>query len=70
MDNYIVSCDAHKRYSLFGTLNLGTQARAHSRVEHTPGAIRAFLAKMPAGTPVALEAVGNWYWIVDEIEAA
>jgi len=70
MDNYIVSCDAHKRYSLFGTLDLNSQARAHSRVEHARGAIRTFLAKFPEGTPVALETVGNWYWIVDEIEAA
>jgi len=70
MDNYIASCDVHKHYSLFGTLNLDTQARNHSRVEHAPGTIRAFLGKLPPGTPVALETVGNWYWIVDEIEAA
>jgi transposase len=70
MDYHIASCDAHKHYSLFGTVNMKTQARAHSRVDHAPGAIRAFLSKLPAGTPVALETVGNWYWIVDEIEAA
>jgi hypothetical protein len=23
-----------------------------------------------SGSPVALETVGNWYWIVDEIERA
>ena len=34
---------------------------------HVPGAIGAFLAQIPEGTPVALETVGNWYWIVDEI---
>jgi transposase len=28
------------------------------------------LSQYPVGTPVALETVGNWYWIVDEIEAA
>jgi len=39
-------------------------------VNHEPGAIRAFLSRFPPGTPVALETVGNWYWIVDEIEAA
>lgn len=70
MDNYIAGCDVHKHYSLLGTLNLDTHVRDHSRVEHAPGAIRAFLAKLPPGTPVALETVGNWYWIVDEIEAA
>jgi len=34
------------------------------------GAIQAFLENLPEGTPVALETVGNWYWIADEIEAA
>jgi transposase len=40
------------------------------RVNHTPGSIRDFLEDYPPDTPVALESVGNWYWIVDEIEAA
>ena len=31
---------------------------------------QAFLGQFPEGTPVALETVGNWYWIVDEIEKA
>ena len=39
-------------------------------MNHEPGAIRAFLSQFPQATPVALETVGNWYWIVDEIEAA
>ncbi len=43
---------------------------AQRRVDHQPGAIRAFLEGLPEGTPVALESVGNWYWIADEIEAA
>lgn len=41
-----------------------------TRVDHHPGAIRAFLGGFPDDTPVALESVGNWYWIADEIEAA
>jgi hypothetical protein len=40
------------------------------RVEHQPGAIRELLSMFPEGTPVALESVGNWYWIVDEINTA
>jgi transposase len=39
-------------------------------VEHTTGALKKYLSKFREGTPVALECVGNWYWIVDEIEAA
>ena len=41
-----------------------------ARVPHTRGAIRQFLAQYEPGSPVALETVGNWYWIADEIEAA
>jgi transposase len=43
---------------------------AQQRVDHHPGAIQASLENLPPGTPVALESVGNWYWIADEIEAA
>lgn len=32
--------------------------------------LRGFLERMDVGSPVAVETVGNWYWIVDEIEAA
>jgi transposase len=39
-------------------------------VEHQVGAIRELLSEFPEGTPVALESIGNWYWIVDEIETA
>ncbi len=69
MEHGIASCDAHKKYSLFGTLDLETQERSHCRVNHIRGAIQAYVSGLPPGTPVALETVGNWYWIVDEIEA-
>ena len=36
---------------------------------HT-GALRGFLEAFEPGTPVAVETIGNWYWITDEIEAA
>ena len=39
-------------------------------MEHKIGAIREYLEQFLEDTPVALESVGNWYWIVDEIEAA
>ena len=40
------------------------------RVEHDGKELRAFLRRVPAGTEVAVEATGSWYWLVDEIEAA
>ena len=65
--HYKVGCDAHKYYSLFSVLDHHGQLIQRTRVNHEPGAIRAFLSQFPPGTPVALETVGNWYWIVDEI---
>lgn len=70
MRNYTIGCDAHKHYSQFSVLDWKGGIKERRRVEHTPGAIQEYLSKFPAGTPVAVECVGNWYWIVDEIEAA
>ena len=42
----------------------------HHRLAHAPGAIRSYLAECEPGTAVAVEAAGNWYWIVGEIEEA
>jgi transposase len=43
---------------------------AEGRIEHERGNITAALSGYAADTPVAVETIGNWYWIVDEIEAA
>ena len=68
--HYTVGCDAHKHYSLFTVLDSRGRAQQRTRVDHQRGAIREFLSQFSPGTPVALETVGNWYWIVDEIEEA
>jgi transposase len=68
--NPIIGCDAHRRYSLFAVLDTTTLSVEQVRVNHQPGAIKEFLADFPEGTPVAVETVGNYYWIVDEIEQA
>jgi transposase len=68
--NYIIGCDAHKHYSQFAVYEGNTLRGRQVRVEHERGAIREFLSEFPGGTPVALESIGNWYWIVDEMEQA
>jgi hypothetical protein len=68
--DYTVGCDAHKHFSLFAVLGPNGDLVQRIRVGHVPGAIRTFLERFPKATPVALETVGNWYWIVDEIEAS
>jgi transposase len=65
-----IAFDCHKRYSLMEREEIQTSKTRQYRVEHTPGAIRRSLRGREPGTPVAVEATGNWYWIIDEIEQA
>ncbi len=70
MENYTIGCDAHKRYSQFSVLDYRGKVYKRARIEHHPGEVQKYLSQFPQGTPVAVECVGNWYWIVDEIEAS
>lgn len=67
---HYIAFDSHKHYTLASVEKIAGGLVAEKRVEHVPGAIREFLQDYPAGTPVAVETIGNWYWIVDEIEQA
>jgi len=69
MEEYI-AFDSHKRYTWVEREEVATGKVRHYRVEHEPGAICRALAGCPPGTPVAIEATANWYWITDEIEQA
>jgi transposase len=65
-----IGLDAHKRYSQFEVLDPLANTISKGRIQHDRGALKEFFSQFPPGTPVALETVGNWYWIADEIEAA
>jgi transposase len=65
-----ISLDAHKRYSYLACVDPETKFFHEAKIEHERGAIRKGLEPLKPGTIVALEAMGNWYWIADEIEAA
>jgi transposase len=67
--NYI-SFDCHKRYTFASVEDERGKVLLESRIEHRKGAFAEFLAQCKPGSPVAIETVGNWYWIVDEVEAA
>lgn len=70
MKEYI-SFDCHKRYTLVEREEVDSRRTRHARIDHAPGAITAYLRKhCEPGSEVAVEATGNWYWIVEEIEAA
>jgi transposase len=65
-----IGCDSHQKYSAFVRVNESFQAGAAERVENDRATIRQYLRRLPAGSAVAVEASGGWYWLVDEIEAA
>jgi len=69
MKQYI-GCDAHARYSIFVSMDENGKAAAPTRVEHDELEMRRFLSTLPAGSPVALETSGNWYWLVRAMEEA
>jgi transposase len=69
MEEYI-ALDSHKRYTWVEHQQANTGETRQYRLEHAPGAIRQALAGCSPGTPVAIEATANWYWITDEIEQA
>lgn len=65
-----IAFDAHKHYTVASVERPTGEIVREQRLAHQRGAIREFLARCTPGSPVAVETVGNWYWLVDEIEEA
>jgi transposase len=65
-----IGCDAHKEYSVFVTLGPHGMDGQVKRVGHELESMRNFLSDLPSGTPIALEAGGTYYWLVQEMERA
>jgi transposase len=69
MKEYI-AFDSHKHYTLMERQDTQTGRTEQRRIQHCRGALCACLHECEAGGSVAVEATGNWYWIVSEIEQA
>ena len=65
-----IAFDAHKHYTWALVQDEKGKVMAEQRIDHIRGALSGFLEKFEPGSPVAVETIGNWYWITDEIEAA
>jgi transposase len=66
-----IAFDSHKHYTLASVESQERLGVIHEqRIPHVRGAIEQFLSQWELGSPVALETIGSWYWIVDEIERA
>jgi transposase len=66
----IIAFDSHKHYTQVCVENDSGDRLTEGKVRHRRGVFTAFLSGYEPGTPVAVETIGNWYWIVDEIERA
>jgi transposase len=67
---HFIAFDSHKHYTLARVETGEGRLLKEERVEHEKGSVRGFVSRLDKGSPVAVETVGNYYWIVDEIEKA
>jgi transposase len=68
--NHYTGDDAHKKYSVFVTVNENGRAGSPERVPHEKELYRKYLATLPPASPIAIESVGNWYWMIEAMEQA
>jgi transposase len=65
-----IAFDAHKHYTLASVERPDGMLVTEMRIQHARGMLEKFLRRCEPGSPVAVETIGSWYWIVDEIESA
>jgi len=66
--NYI-AFDCHRRYTFARVEDASGRRLWEGRIPHRRGIFLEFLEGFEPSTPRALETIGSWYWVVDEIEA-
>lgn len=64
-----IALDVHKKYTWARVENEKGDRLYESRLAHAHGTVKNFVSRWNTRSPVAVETVGNWYWVVDEIEA-
>ena len=62
-----VGVDLHKRVSQIAVLTDQGELRPH-RFANDPRRLEAFFAQLPPRSPIAIEATGTWWWLVDLLE--
>ena len=64
-----VAIDLHKRRSQVGTLDEWGEVKPQ-RIEHDgdAGGMQTFFQGLAPGSRIAIEATGNWWWVVDLAE--
>jgi transposase len=62
-----VGVDLHKRSSQIAVLSADGVVAQH-RVDNEVARVREFFKQLPPASPVAIEASGTWWWLVDLLE--
>jgi len=62
-----VGVDLHKRVSQIAVLTEEGELQQH-RLTNDPRQLEQFFGKLPTRTPIAIEATGTWWWLVDLLE--
>ena len=58
-----IAFDAHRHYTLVSVVTPDGQLVREEPITHDRGAVREFLERCERGSPVAVETIGNWYWV-------
>jgi transposase len=66
----VVGMDLHRRRSVLVRMTEDGQKLETVRIENSPAALRAVLARAGKNPRVVVEATYGWYWAVDVLEAA
>jgi transposase len=65
---YYIGWDQHKQYSIFRVMNEKGDLTESKKVNHEGEMVENTLKQLPTGSEVAVEATGNWYWLINEME--
>jgi transposase len=62
-----VGVDLHKRVSQIAVLTTDGELTQH-RLPNDLAQLQSFFAQLPTPSPIAIEASGTWWWLVDLLE--
>ncbi len=67
---YYIGDDAHKKYSMFRAVDEKGNVGSPERVTHDKELYKKYLTTLPPCSSIAIESVGNWYWMIEAMEKA
>lgn len=63
-----IGVDLHRRFSQVHVISAPPRHETTRRLPNDELAVRQFFSALEDGCKVAIEATGNWYWLVDALQ--